>query len=305
MSIEIIAEGLRFPEGPIALADGSILLVEIARGTLTRIWGAGRTEVVADLGGGPNGAAIGPDGAVYVCNNGGFRYVERDGVLIPAGTPVGYSGGRIERVDLATGKVERIYESCGDNPLRGPNDLVFDRQGGFWFSDYGKDAPRHRDKSGLYYALPDGSRIVEAEFGSSGYNGVGLSPDESVLYSAETSAGRLWAFDIRAPGEIIREKGRFAGRIVATLPGRPNIQYLDSLAVTASGRICVATLLDPCITSFAPDGSWTQTPMPDPYPTNICFGGADLQDAWITLSGRGKLAKTRWPEPGLRLNFNG
>jgi len=69
--LKVIAEGLRFPEGPIAMADGSVLLVEIARGTLSRVRD-GRVEVVADLGGGPNGAAIGPDGACYVCNNGGF-----------------------------------------------------------------------------------------------------------------------------------------------------------------------------------------------------------------------------------------
>jgi gluconolactonase len=93
--------------------------------------------------------------------------------------------------------------------------------------------------------------------------------------------------------------------VVATLPGRPEVQYFDSLAVTASGKVCVATLLDPCITSIAPDGTWEQVKTPDIYTTNICFGGADMRDAWITLSGSGRLAKCRWSEPGLRLNFNG
>ena len=66
-----MAEGLEFPEGPIAMGDGSVILTEIHRGTLTRVWPNGRTEVVAQTGGGPNGAAIGPDGAVHVTNNGG------------------------------------------------------------------------------------------------------------------------------------------------------------------------------------------------------------------------------------------
>jgi gluconolactonase len=303
MEIEIVAYGLRFPEGPVAMADGSVLLVEIARGTLTRCWN-GRTEVVAELRGGPNGAAIGPDGAVYVCNNGGFSWIERDGAIVPVGTPADYSGGRIERVDLSTGKVERVYDRCGDFPLRGPNDLVFDRAGGFWFTDYGKDFPRQRDKSGLYYAAADGSRIVEAYFGSTGYNGVGLSPDERTVYCAETSAGRLVAFAVEAPGVLTRQRGRFPGRVVATMPGEP-LEYFDSLAVTAAGNVCVATLLAPGITTVTPAGAWSKIETPDRMTTNICFGGADMRDAFITLSGTGRLAKMRWPEPGLRLNFNG
>ena len=299
--MEIIAEGLSFPEGPIALSDGSVLVVEIRRATLTRCWGQGRTEIVSQIGGGPNGAAIGPDGAVYVCNNGGFRWVDRDGLCIPAGCHHDYSGGRIERIDPGTGRIDRLYDRCGDHPLRGPNDLVFDATGGFWFTDYGKDLPRQRDKSGIYYARPDGSFIREVEFGSSGYNGIGLSPDGKVLYAAETSTGRLWAFDVIGPGQIARAPGRFAGRLVLTMPG---LQYFDSLAVTASGAVCVATLLDPGVTTVSTDGSWRLSPTPDPYTTNICFGGKDMTDAFVTLSGTGKLARMRWSEPGLRLHFN-
>lgn len=304
MDWEIVAEGLRFPEGPVAMADGSVILVEIERGTLTRCWN-GKTEVIADIGGGPNGAAIGPDGAVYICNNGGNRHIERDGLLIPTTAADDYTTGRIERVDLNTGKIERLYDKVGDFPLRGPNDLVFDKSGNFWFTDYGKDLKRSRDKSGLYYAKADGSGVVEASFGLSGCNGVGLSPDESVVYVAETLAGRLWAFDLVGPGQIRRDRKWLPGRVVATMPGRPHVRYFDSLAVTASGRVCVASLLDPGIVSIAPDGDYDFVATDDLYTTNICFGGADMRDAYVTLSGTGRLAKGRWAEPGLRLNFNG
>ena len=54
------------------MPDGTVILVELARGTLSRVDTEGVVSVVADLGGGPNGAAIGPDGFIYVCNNGGF-----------------------------------------------------------------------------------------------------------------------------------------------------------------------------------------------------------------------------------------
>src|SRR5262249_48728399 len=68
--ITVVAKGLRFPEGPVAMRDGSIVLVEIERQTITRVRPDGSTEVIAHTGGGPNGLAVGPDGAFYVCNNG-------------------------------------------------------------------------------------------------------------------------------------------------------------------------------------------------------------------------------------------
>ena len=80
MKHRTITDGLFFPEGPIAMPDGTVLVVEIARGTLTRVFPDGRKEIVAETGGGPTGAAIGPDGKCYVCNNGGFKWkVEPNG----------------------------------------------------------------------------------------------------------------------------------------------------------------------------------------------------------------------------------
>ena len=74
LETSILTDDLLFPEGPIYLNDGSILLVEIARGTLTKIYQNGKKEIVSNLGEGPNGAAIGPDGFCYICNNGGFDW---------------------------------------------------------------------------------------------------------------------------------------------------------------------------------------------------------------------------------------
>jgi gluconolactonase len=300
MDFEVIATGLQFPEGPIAMPDGSIVLVEVARGTLSRVWN-GRTEAIADLGGGPNGAALGPDGAVYVCNNGGFEWREISGFLAPVRAAPDYTTGRIERVDLATGRSERIYEAFDGERLGGPNDIVFDRTGGFWFTDMGKSFARQRDHSCLFYARPDGSHLHQAVHPVVSFNGVGLSPDEKVVYCNDTETQKLWAFDITEPGRLAPFTFGRRGRIVCTLPGH---QLLDSLAVEANGNVCSATLLNGGITIFKPDGSYEHVALPDPLTTNICFGGADLRDAYITLSGTGKLVKARWPRPGLKLNFS-
>src|SRR5438874_2418424 len=60
VNFRVVAEGLRFPEGPVALSDGSVLVVEIEGGALSRCTLDGRVEMIAQTGGGPNGAAIGP-----------------------------------------------------------------------------------------------------------------------------------------------------------------------------------------------------------------------------------------------------
>lgn len=301
MNIDIIAEGLQFPEGPIAMPDGSVILVEIKRQTLTRVHPGGKKEIIAELPGGPNGAALGPDGRVYVCNNGGFEWQEVMGQTISGDAPPDYRGGSIEAVDLQTGRVETLYTHVGGHRLSGPNDLVFDKTGGFWFTDHGKGHGRTRDIGGLFYARPDGSKIVEAAFPIMSANGVGLSPDEKTVYVADTFSGRLLALDLAGPGEVAPSPIPIPGRPIATLPG---YQFLDSLAVEQCGNICVATLLNGGITIVTPEGAMEHIALPDLFPTNICFGGADRRDAYVTLSGTGRLAKIRWPRPGMALNFS-
>lgn len=300
MEFKVVAEDLGFPEGPVWMQDGSVILVEIAKGCVTRVWGDGKSEMIAKTGGGPNGAAIGPDGALWICNNGGFKYHERDGLLIPGNCPDDYSGGRIERIDLSTGKVERVLDTVHGHPLKGPNDLVFDKSGNLYFTDHGKTYPRQRDFGGLFYLANGADAAVELDHHHTSPNGVGLSPDEQTVYMADTMTGRLWAFDLVAPGEIKPASPFNKGRVVATMPG---LQYFDSLAVTAAGNVCVATILNGGVTTILPSGSHSHIAFPDPFVTNLCFGNEDLSTAWVTLSGTGKLVRCRWPEPGLELNY--
>src|SRR5690348_3326015 len=162
-----ITAGLEFPEGPVWCADGSVLVVEMKAGRITRVQPDGTKETVAEPGGSPNGLAVGPDGALYVCNSGGWDYIEIGEFTIPhTDLPGHHSGGRIERVDLDTGDVKVLYTECDGHKLIGPNDLVFDASGGMWFTDHARREGRVQHLGAIYYALPDGSSIREVVFPS-------------------------------------------------------------------------------------------------------------------------------------------
>jgi gluconolactonase len=291
------------------MPDGSVILVEMLGKRLTRVQPDGSKETIAEIAGGPNGAAIGPDGAVYLCNNGGcFTPLELGEWLLPGPFDPGqYIGGRIQKVDLSSGAVTDLYTECDGRPLRAPNDLVFDSDGGFWFTDHGirDGAARTSDLTSIYYAKADGSHISEQVHPTEAPNGIGLSPDGSKLYWAETFNGRVFQRTIASPGQLAPAIPLDPSVCLAGLPG---YQLLDSLGVDGDGNVCVATLVNGGITVISADGSsLSHIPTGDLLTTNICFGDSDgtgeYRDAYITASATGKLLHTRWPNRGLRLNY--
>ncbi len=290
------------PEGPVVLPDGNFLVVEMRRGTLTKVAPDGRTTLVATLGGSPNGAALGPKGQVYVCNSGGFEFaLDAAGQLLVRGQAKDYSGGRIERVDLETGQVTTLYTHANGHPLRGPNDIVLDGHGGFWFTDLGSHRARDMDYGGVYYALLDGSHIEEVVYHMVSPNGIALSPDGRTLYVAETMTARLLALEVEAPGQLRRDETGAA--ICRCVYVAPDLVKFDSIAVEAGGNICIAVLFKGSITTVSPSGKVVDVfETGDVRTTNICFGGTDMCDAYITLAARGALSHQRWPRAGLRLH---
>jgi gluconolactonase len=303
VTLRQVADGIAFAEGPVPLPDGDVLVVEVMGGRLSRVAPDGTKRTVAETGGGPNGAAIGPDGRCYVCNNGGFGPSASPDFLLPSEAPLDQPPGSIQAVDLASGAVETLYAHTPETPFWGPNDIVFDVQDGFWFTDFGRDRGRVRTRGAVYYAKADGSAIREAVFGMDGPNGIGLSPDGGTLYVAETHSGHLWRFRLSAPGMIDRAGGQFpnGGSIVGRAgPG----QFLDSLAIDSAGNICVASPGGGAILVFPPEGGMPeQIDMPDFLTTNIAFGGPDLGTAYITLGSSGRLMAMPWPRPGLKLAY--
>ncbi len=316
-----IAAGLGYPEGPVAQEDGSVLLVEIHAGTLTRISATGDREVVAQVGGGPNGAAIGPDGAVYICNNGGFQWIPIGPLLLSGDAGPDYHCGSIQRVK--DGQVTTLYtevevvspltRQSEKHPLCAPDDLEFDSTGHFWFTDWGHTRGRTRDMTGIYYSAADGSSIEEKVFPAAAPNGIGLSPDGDRLYVAETYSRRVLYWELEGPGRIKPNPDSFDGSylLTADIGG-----ILDSMALDEDGNVYVMTMLphgpspttNGGITVISPSGTVLEfieieVEGKAPLPSNLCFGGADRRTAYITLGGSGRLVACEMRIPGKKLAF--
>ncbi|MGC3979649.1 MAG: SMP-30/gluconolactonase/LRE family protein [Steroidobacteraceae bacterium] len=299
----VVAEGLQAPEAPKPQTDGSILVCEMARGTLSRVT-KGNIEVIAELGGAPNGVAIGPDGAAYVCNNGGFKFARQGALIMPSG-PLDKPGiASLQRVDLRTGQHRDLYLKLGDQPLRAPNDLVFDHSGGFWFTDPGAVVAGQAQSGSINWAKADGSQI-KFVCGLPQVNGIALSANGKTLFVATTRSPQIHAFTIVAPGELLKDaKGTAISRIHAH--GMDNTGF-DSLALDSQGYLAVGTLNfadtgTGCITVIAPDGRSERVDFPEKFVTSIGFGGKDRRTAFITLTTSGKLVSMEWPRAGLALN---
>lgn len=292
-----LAEGLAFPESPIAEADGSILVSEIAAGCITRVRPDGTKEKVADTGGGPNGIAQLPDGRLIVCQNGGSTFgigpwpYDFDGCAMlfrPIGAAAAPLTPAIQIVD-ADGRIDTLTTefTARDGqplPLVRPSDVCVDSSGGFYVTDGGTVRGRTRDVTGLLYGTVDGE-LREVVYPLEMPNGIALSPDESELYVAETRTRRIWKFDLAAPGVITAARG------LATVPsgGPLNVGGADGLCVDTAGRILVATLGTGGVTVFSAVGELLgAVPADDPMTTSMTLSG-DESTLYMTLASSGRI----------------
>lgn len=299
-----LAAGLAFPESPIALQDGSVLLSEMASGVITRIRADGIRETVARPGGGPNGVGPLPDGRLVVCQNGGSRFglgpwpYEFEGsveVFRPIGpphnpvTPGLQIVGRDGTVDWLT--TEFRTRSGSTRPLVRPSDICVDEHGGFYITDGGTTRGRERTLTGLLYGTVDGG-LLEVVYPLEMPNGLALSPDGTRLYVAETRTRRIWEFELDGPGKVRRARG------LTTVPsgGALNVGGVDGVSTDPAGRVLVATLGTGGVTVFSPDGELLGTiPADDPMTTNVTVS-ADGQRLYMTLASTGHLVVIDdWP----------
>jgi gluconolactonase len=304
LTVREVARDLAFPEGPTPLADGSVLVSELAAGRITRIDPHGGRSTVAQTGGGPNGLAVLADGDLVVCQNGGSRWGTRpwpyDGPgSVPLFTPIGPPDEPI------TPQVQRITRDGAvttlcttderGNPLKRPSDIVADAAGGFYMTDFGATRGRTRELAGVLYGTPDG-RLHEVVYPVELPNGITLAPDETRLYVTETRTRRVWAFALDSPGVVTEWHS------LVTIPsgGPINFGGVDGCCVDADGNIVVATLGTGGVTVVSPAGDLLgQIPMDDPMTTNAAFGGIDGRTLFVTLGSSGRLmAVDDWPHEG-------
>jgi gluconolactonase len=275
----------------------------MAASRISRISPDGTRKTITTLDGTPNGAAIGPDGALYVCNRGETMWHEMGPLLIPDHNALELrGGGSIQRLDLASGEVSTLYTACDGIELNGPNDIVFDALGGFWFTDFGHMRKRDKDYGGVFYARADGSSIRQVIWPMDSPNGIALSPDNRSLLVVETFNRYLWRFDISGPGEIAPNPQSFLPHGGHFVGGPGGFGTLDSFAVDSLGNALVAAPLAAALYVISPDGAIETVPMPDMAPTNVCFGGHDLRTAFVTLATSQRILAMPWRCPGLALN---
>jgi len=288
--MDVMSSGYGFPEGPSEGPDGRIYMVEMNGNAISRFGADGVREKVADIEGTPAATAWGPDGLIYVTNNGGLAF-DDNGRPIGKGEP--NTGGSIDRV-APDGTVERLYMECDGVPLDAPNDLVFDDEGTFYFTD-----PEHGSvfsgaplpKGHVYWATTDGREIKKVATGYDVSNGIAISNDAKTLIVAETVTCKMWAHDILAPGELGPR------RLFGELPsGHPP----DGCAVDVEDHVVVAAVGGGALIHFGPDGELLERiPTEDADPTNCCFVGPERRTLATTEGALGRVVAMEWPRPGM------
>lgn len=297
--LDVVAMGLRFPEGPVWLDDGTLLVTEIAAGTLSRVDPAtGLVSMLVSSLPGPNGAARSPrnPGWVWVCDNGGyFTWFDSGSLLVPGPPAPSHQGGSLRHLswDRSPGDLV-VVERCDSEPLVAPNDLVVDDFGGVWFTDFGvQHDTAAAARPGVAYLAPGATEATGAVWGTHQANGIGLSNDGLELYVAETHSGSLWAFDLRAAGRVADGGSADQGH-TGRLVHRAESRMFDSLAVDPDGWVCVATIgPGGGVTCVHPvSGEVRHVGAPDDLTTNVCFTPETPGPvrAALTLSSAGAIA---------------
>jgi gluconolactonase len=274
MHIDVLADNLGFTEGPVWLPDGRIALTSISHGCLYVVDPAGGPVERIVTGGGPNGLALGPGGALFVAQNGGIFGASGPA---PAGVQI-VSDGRVDY--FATG-------------MDAPNDLAFGPDGRLWVTDprgetgfgAGESAPR----GWLWACALDGSdpeRIVED--GPVFINGLGFTVDGwSLLVTATLSSGLL-AYQVAAAGSPTWSQPLLLHTFENGWPDGMLISPRGEawVALTAADRIDVIDVAgDRRATVALPAGS---------LPTNLCVGGSG--ELYVTAAHSQSLLRLRFDE---------
>jgi gluconolactonase len=267
MAHTVLATGLGFPEGPVWLGPRRVAFTQI-RGQCMSLWQDGVVSLIARTGGGANGATLGPDGALYVANNGGLSLGHEGKWEPPDPIP-----GRLQRVTL-DGDVRDVATALPGAPPNRPNDLCFGPDGLLYYTDpHNWEDLANLGVGRVARASLDGSVELLAEVPAFP-NGIAFGPDDR-LYLAQSMTQAILVMD-PAPGATPVEW--------AKLPSG----FPDGFCFDREGRIYCAGSLGDVLVVFEPDGRVGRVieTGQGSEPTNCCLGDGVL---YITLSGFGEL----------------
>jgi len=268
-SVNLLATGLNFPEGPTFAPDGSLWAVELKAGNLLR-WRNGSLERIA-VGGTPNGLAVDAGGCLWVCDAG---------------------RGAIRLFDPATGAAETVLDQVEGEPLLKPNDLAFDGSGNLVFTCPGDS---RQDPTGYVVALTRSGDAKKIATGLRFPNGLAFSADGNELIVAETYRQRLWRGRWNAATAEWLEPRVWR----AETGGAPGP---DGMAFDVAGNLHVAIYGYGGVRVVAPGGEFLGGwPTPGRNPTNCAFDPAGRLGLVVTEAERGELLSFPQAPLGIRL----
>jgi gluconolactonase len=275
----VLADGLGFPEGPVWLGPERVAFTQI-RGQCISLWERGTLRRIALTGGGANGATLGPDGALYVANNGGLSLGHEGAWTAPE--PI---TGRLQRITLA-GEVSDVATALPGAPPNRPNDLCFGRDGLLYYTDPHNWEDLANLRPGRVARSTLDGRVTLLADVPAFPNGIAFGPDDR-LYVAQSVLQRVAVMD-PAPGAELSAHATLARG------------YPDGFCFDAAGRLWVAGSLGDVIEVFEPDGRPRETIEmgQGSEPTNCCLGDGRL---YVTLSGFGQLVALDVGVPALPL----
>lgn len=282
------ASGLQLPEGPVALADGSFLVVEGRRGTVTHVLPGGRDARVIAKTGEPNGLAMDRHGSIWVAD-----------VRPPA----------LIRLSM-DGTFERVVTTFSGESLRFPNDLCFGPDGalyltdsGFFIEDYAPNGVRRPDwrsmqMDGRVYRIDPKTLAIELlDTGIHLANGLAFGPD-AALYVAETVGGAIYRYPWSAGTLGPREE---FGNVLAQ-KDTPDLRGPDGIAFDVEGKLYVTVYGQGDVIVLGHDGTVAERILTEgTTPTNVCFGHSGEKRIYVTEYQFGQIECYDVDAPGLPL----
>jgi gluconolactonase len=249
-----LATGFVFTEGPLWHPDGFYYFVDVRASMLYRITPGRPHEVVREKTGGGNGTTFDLQGRLILCEGDNRRVTRR----------------------AADDRFEVLVDRFEGKRLNRPNDVVCKSDGSIYFTDPGLRVPlaeREVEHAGVYRIAPDGAVSLVADFEYP--NGLAFSPDERLLYVANTRwAQYIHVLELDGDGRVLRR------RIFADMSSDETDGVPDGMKVDVEGRVYCTGPGGTWV--FAPDGARLGIIRTPEVPANLAFGGPDLRTLFFT-----------------------